>query len=154
MSNTTWAPNSWLCMVLWCYVRGKRSLFPMQFDWNLEVTNPSSHPCVSGEQHIWDPLLLCQVTSSQRRQSALACANKGRPGENASAGSHSHPDNISVPPAPHALTWSSHTDRVANGHFYESKQGRVGHWTSPQRTPCSPINWSLLDLRWWFRATL
>lgn len=53
----------------------------------------------------------------------LTHANKGRPSENASAGSHSHPDNISIPPAPHALTWSSHTDRVANGHFYESKQG-------------------------------
>lgn len=58
------------------------------------------------------------------------------------------------PPAPHALTWSSHRYRVANGHFYESKQERVGHWMSPQRTPCSPINWSLLDLRWWFRGTL
>lgn len=31
------------------------------------------------------------------------------------------------PPAPHALTWSSHRYRVANGHFYESKQERVGH---------------------------
>ena len=62
--------------------------------------------------------------------------------------------SLPPPPASHALTWSSHTDRVANGHFYESKQGRVGHWTSPQRTPCSPINWSLLDLRWWFRGTL
>ncbi|KAI4822515.1 hypothetical protein KUCAC02_008058, partial [Chaenocephalus aceratus] len=70
-------------------------------------------------QHEMNP-----VTSSQHRQSALTHANKGRPGENASAGSHSHPDNISVLPAPHALTWSSHTDRVANGHFYESKQGR------------------------------
>lgn len=68
--------------------------------------------------------------------------------------SHSQPDNISVPLAPHTLTWSSHTDRVANGHFYESKHERVGHWTSPQRTPCSPINWSLLDLGWWFRGTL
>lgn len=91
----------------------------------------SPPPCISGEQLIWDPLLLCQVTSSQRSQLAITHANKSRQSPNASAGSHSHPDNISIPPAPHALTWSSHRYRVANGHFYESKQERVGHWMSP-----------------------
>lgn len=51
-----------------------------------------------------DPLLLGQVTSSQHGESVHTLTNKGCPGENASVGSHSRPDNISIPPATHALT--------------------------------------------------
>lgn len=102
----------------WCYVRGKCFLFFHKIwpkilqtvtcksnvssqDWR-DYLSPhlSPPPCISGEQLTWDPLLLCQVTSSQRRQLAITHANKSRPSPNASAGSHSHPDNISIPPSP------------------------------------------------------
>lgn len=169
MSNTSWSPNCWLHMLDWCYVN--RNYFPhspdqkplrshlpdvySQSPLSLSVTPPqfSSH-CLRWTIDTGPPAALPGDLITAPPIGPSLTQTKVGPGENASTGSHSHPDNISVPLAPHALTWSSHTDRVANGHFYESKQARVGHWTSPQRTPCSPINWSLLDLGWWFRGTL
>lgn len=62
---------------------------------------------------------------------------------------------ISPSPQPHTHWLGAATD-IELQMGTSMSQSRRGWDTGcpPQRTPCSPINWSLLDLRWWFRGTL
>lgn len=69
-----------------------------------QVNNWYVPPCTPPPSHTHThipPLLLCQVTSSLHCQPDQSCTNTGQPSENASAGSHSNPDNISDP-QPHS----------------------------------------------------